>query len=403
MRGRAWRVCLFGACLLVLGAVAPLRAQMLLRSYTAEERYNHVRLPSDGAALTVWTAPVALRVEELALRFVNERDSVYAADVVVLASDGMWRPRQPRLDLHDPVRVWIGARADTVVRVRLAVPPLVHAGEQFLAGAIVRSGALTVRMDRGLREAGASLEVTRSMFALPKAEGSGWRIGSSYADGRRIGNWYIDVLARESMRASQAQLVRDDDAERRSEEQRQRDAEGRRERERRENERLDAERRENERLDAERRERERLEFERKERERREAELTERVRREAEARDATALTAEAPETGGTPRGPAEASAPVRTAPRVQPVPQSDDDEQASVLLVHVAESAPVVVRVENRRGRAVRQLCAGTLAAGSHFFAWDGTGDDGIAQTPGWYDLVVIVNGAEQARKSITKR
>ena len=91
------------------------------------------------------------------------------------------------------------------------------------------------------------------------------------------------------------------------------------------------------------------------------------------------------------------------PRVQPVPASDDDELSSVVLVHIAESAQVDVRVEDRRGRLVRLLRADTLGAGSYFFSWDGLKTDGSAAAPGWYDIVVLINGVEQARKSITRR
>ncbi len=364
----------------VLGAAGTMRVdgQILLRSYTAEERYNHVRLPAEGAALTVWTAPVTLRLEEVAVRFVNERDSACAADIVVLASDGTWRPRHPRSDMHAPVRVWIAARADTTLRVRLATPPLVHAGEQFLAGAIVHSASLTVRMDRGLRESGGALDVTRSMFALPRADSPAWRIGSSYADGRRIGNWYIEVLARESLRASQVQLVRDEMGE---------DV---RRRERLEAGQGDAPRAEAERAATPRAEAERAEAERIEANRIEAERLATRQRPSEQQDAE-------------RGSPDASTPVRVMPRVQPVPASDDDELSSVVLVHIAESAQVDVRVEDRRGRLVRLLRADTLGAGSYFFSWDGLKTDGSAAAPGWYDIVVLINGVEQARKSITRR
>jgi hypothetical protein len=55
-----------------------------------------------------------------------------------------------------------------------------------------------------------------------------------------------------------------------------------------------------------------------------------------------------------------------------------------IVFSLPKAAAVELSIFNQRGQLVRQLCAGVMQAGEHFYEWDGTNSSGTAVTSGLF-------------------
>jgi hypothetical protein len=73
------------------------------------------------------------------------------------------------------------------------------------------------------------------------------------------------------------------------------------------------------------------------------------------------------------------------PRVALAPPSPNPSRGDVVVrLHLASASPVEVALFDLRGRRVRTLFGGSLAAGEHAWHWDGRTAEGAAAAAGVY-------------------